>query len=423
MINTDTSLKNEIKNSTQELLQLSKENTYLDTNKCFKKLFIAQWFAAMIVALVVSPQTWIGATSQVHLHVWFAAIVGFILAALPIYMISVHPTTAYTRHIVGISQVLFSSLFIHLTGGRIETHFHVFTSLALLALYRDSKIFYSVTLVVLADHIIRGIYYPQSVFGILTVNQWRWVEHAFWVALEVFALRSVTQNAERDLIISCSKQAEIQVFNNTIEKDIMQLSDDLEIYLTKTTKTLSEIKNISNKVMKSSKEATLVSDQAKSDSEASTSTLQNMKSWSNEVSDAIHSVSNVANQTNILALNAAIEANRAGQAGQSFAIVANEIKELANKTTDSTKVISSTINNIKLDINETLSSMNKNQNLITQLNYLSKSIEDSVMVESKFNRQIESTVGNINNKLNNLLTNINLMKDVISENINLRNKG
>jgi len=67
------------------------------------------------------------------------------------------------------------------TGGRIETHFHVFGSLALLAYYRDWKV------LIYGDgggggrpRPRRGIFYPQSVFGVLTASPWRWVEHAGW---------------------------------------------------------------------------------------------------------------------------------------------------------------------------------------------------------------------------------------------------
>ena len=63
-----------------------------------------------------------------------------------------------------------SGLLIHLTGGRIETHFHVFGSLAFLAFYRDWRVFIPATIVVAADHAVRGLYFPQSVFGVLTAS-------------------------------------------------------------------------------------------------------------------------------------------------------------------------------------------------------------------------------------------------------------
>ena len=73
------------------------------------------------------------------------------------------------------------ALLIHLTGGRIETHFHVFGSLAFLAFYRDWRVLVPATIVVALDHLLRGIFWPQSVYGVLVASEWRWLEHAAWV--------------------------------------------------------------------------------------------------------------------------------------------------------------------------------------------------------------------------------------------------
>ena len=80
--------------------------------------------------------------------------------------------------------MLMGALLIHLTGGRIETHFHVFGSLAFLAFYRDWRVLVPATIVVALDHLLRGIFWPQSVYGVLVASQWRWLEHAAWVLFE-----------------------------------------------------------------------------------------------------------------------------------------------------------------------------------------------------------------------------------------------
>ena len=66
------------------------------------------------------------------------------------------------RHLIAISQVAFSALLIHVTGGRLETHFHIFGSLAFLAAYRDWTVLVPSTLLVALDHLMRGIYLPES---------------------------------------------------------------------------------------------------------------------------------------------------------------------------------------------------------------------------------------------------------------------
>ena len=57
-----------------------------------------------------------------------------------------------TRQIIAVSQMLWSAFLIHLTEGRIETHFHVFGSLAFFAFYKDWRVIATATVVVSADH-------------------------------------------------------------------------------------------------------------------------------------------------------------------------------------------------------------------------------------------------------------------------------
>lgn len=150
----------------------------------FAVLMTLQWIAGIVVALVVAPQTWIGARSEVHQHVMMAIFGGGILASGPIALAILAPGRLLTRMVIATSQALFSSLLIHLCGGRIETHFHVFVSLAFLAAYRDPRVLLPATIVVAIDHFVRGIWWPESVFGIASASQWRWLEHAAWVIFE-----------------------------------------------------------------------------------------------------------------------------------------------------------------------------------------------------------------------------------------------
>src|SRR5437870_3144981 len=93
-------------------------------------LMIVQWVIAVVVALMLSPLTWIGTTWHLHVHAWYAIVIGGLLAGPVNVLVRVQPRAPFTRHAVAVAQMSFSALFIHLSGGRIETHFHVFGSLA-----------------------------------------------------------------------------------------------------------------------------------------------------------------------------------------------------------------------------------------------------------------------------------------------------
>src|SRR5262249_4274060 len=138
----------------------------------FAKVLLGQWVAMIALAAIVSPQTWQGRTSSTHVHVWAAIFLGGAISLFPAWLGWKRPGRASTRHIMACAQMMISALLIHLTGGRIETHFHVFGSLALLALYRDVRVFATAIVVVYVDHLARGFFWPQSVYGVLSATIW-----------------------------------------------------------------------------------------------------------------------------------------------------------------------------------------------------------------------------------------------------------
>src|SRR5467141_2151294 len=124
------------------------------TDRMFAWLMVFQWLAGIAAALWISPRTWIGGTSQVHMHVWAAILLGGAISSFPVFLAFKRPGHTFTRHTIAVAQILTSPLLIHLTGGRIETHFHVFGSLAFLAFYRDWRVLISATVVVAGDHFL-----------------------------------------------------------------------------------------------------------------------------------------------------------------------------------------------------------------------------------------------------------------------------
>src|SRR6185436_12567212 len=94
------------------------------TDRWFAWLMIVQWLFGILLAVVYSPYGWAGRARSVHEHVYAAVFLGGAIASLPVLLALVRPGDALTRHVIAVGQVLYSALLIHLTGGRIETHFH-----------------------------------------------------------------------------------------------------------------------------------------------------------------------------------------------------------------------------------------------------------------------------------------------------------
>jgi two-component system, NtrC family, sensor histidine kinase HydH len=179
------------------------------------RLMLAQWAIAVVFAYWVSPLAWAGREAVVHGHVYAAVLVGGAITSLPLYMVLRHPGEQSTRYITCVAQVLWSALIIHLTGGRIEAHFHVFGSLAILAFYRDLKVLVPATVVVAVDHFVRGLLWPESVYGIANPEWWRFLEHAGWVVfIDAFLLYNCVQS-RRELWLHCEQQIALQDATDT----------------------------------------------------------------------------------------------------------------------------------------------------------------------------------------------------------------
>src|ERR1043166_4183418 len=209
----------------QELFYQQWQKVILKTDRLFVRLMLAQWFAAVVIALTISPRTWTGQTSQINIHVWAALIFGGAITLFPIWMTRVWPGALATRQIVGVAQMLMSALLIDLTGGRIETHFHVFGSLVILSFYRDWRVLVPATIVVGLDHFIRGVYWPYSVYGFLTASPWRSIEHAGWVVFEDIFLIISCRRSIREMRAIAKRTAALE----TSEQNFRQIFEDAPI--------------------------------------------------------------------------------------------------------------------------------------------------------------------------------------------------
>ncbi len=178
-----------------DLVTQYQQDIYRHTDRLSAGLMALQWIAGIMFALWVSPLAWEGPVSRTHLHVWAAVVLGGIISLFPALLGLFRPGFPSTRYVIATAQMLMGGLLIHLTGGRIETHFHVFGSLAFLTFYRDWRVLVPATIVVALDHLLRGMFWPQSVYGVLVASQWRWLEHAAWVIFEdIFLVVSCVRN-------------------------------------------------------------------------------------------------------------------------------------------------------------------------------------------------------------------------------------
>jgi two-component system, sensor histidine kinase and response regulator len=205
---------------TEELYVALQDRIYRHTDALFARLLILQWLAAIAVALWISPRAWAGTSSYIHPHVWAAVFLGGVICSCPLLLIWKWPGHSLTRQAVAIGQMFTSALLIHLTGGRIETHFHVFGSLAFLAFYRDWRVLATASAVVLLDHLLRGAFWPESVFGVAYASVGRALEHGGWVVFEDLFLILAIRQSRREMRQVSVHQAELEFANSEVEAKV-----------------------------------------------------------------------------------------------------------------------------------------------------------------------------------------------------------
>ena len=88
-----------------------------------------------------------------------------------------------------------------------------------------------------------------------------------------------------------------------------------------------------------------------------TEAVRSLGDTSNRIGDIIETIGDIADQTNLLALNAAIEAARAGEQGRGFAVVADEVRSLAERTTTATREIQTIISALQSDVKTVVAAM------------------------------------------------------------------
>lgn len=146
----------------------------------------------------------------------------------------------------------------------------------------------------------------------------------------------------------------------------------------------SSIAEINRQVSQSAQ----VTQEATSTAQATNDEVRSLAAAADKIGDVISLIQDIAEQTNLLALNATIEAARAGEAGKGFAVVASEVKSLANQTARATEEISGQIASIQSATTNAVDAIGRITATTDQINSITASVAASVEEQGAATQEI-----------------------------------
>jgi methyl-accepting chemotaxis protein len=143
--------------------------------------------------------------------------------------------------------------------------------------------------------------------------------------------------------------------------------------------------------------------------------IQSLAEAAQKVGDVVKLITDIAEQTNLLALNATIEAARAGEAGKGFAVVASEVKNLANQTAHATEEIAQQIAAIQGETKTAVTAIQGISSIVGEINQIATAIAAAIEQQDSATREIARNVEGASNGTRSVSTSIGHVSEAATQ--------
>ena len=229
------------------------------------------------------------------------------------------------------------------------------------------------------------------------------------LSLSLNQLSSASNNMLEDAKFSKEESNNVTVSTQNLNQNVKELVNKIDSMQ-------SSITNIASRTSQSEKIALTAQEQSKDTANA----MVKLNAESLKISETISQISQIAFQTNILSLNAAVEAATAGEAGKGFAVVAAEVRNLATRSNDAAKNITSGIEFIQSLVKNSLDSIHKIDDTIDEINDMSKEISKEMQEQKSLSNDLSNTAKSSSNSLDEVTK---TMIQVSSSTLNTQNEA
>jgi len=202
---------------------------------------------------------------------------------------------------------------------------------------------------------------------------------------------------------------------NQMANSVAAAAEESSVNASSASASASELSGAIEQIQGASNESANVASEAVRISGEAQQAVSELVGAANSISEVVELIRGIAEQTNLLALNATIEAARAGAAGAGFAIVASEVKNLANQTAGATDEIGNHIGNIQTVVEGAKNAMNRIEVVIGRISNISGDISNSVENQAAVTSEIARSINEVSSAAQSVTEDVIRVTETASE--------